>query len=261
MSKDWKTPPGLTQGTWDYVRARQIASGYDQFLKQDRLVEFDTKLLERLFKPVKSGIAKPMVADFGAGIGRCLLPLCQRGYRGLAVDLSENMLRVLHEKIEGSGSLGWRNDGRGVYCLQANLVELDGIASGVADHGICMFSTLGMINGREFREQFLRHARRIIKPGGMFIVHAHNYWFQLRHPGGFRWVVSNIASSIMGPTEIGDRYCEYRGVNQMFIHSFRKREIRNLLEECGFEIREVVSFKDQGRTGWLSDVGWFFVCK
>ena len=64
-----------------------------------------------------------LVADLGCGTGRALVPLVRTGHRGLAVDLSEHMLRVVQEKAD--------DEGLPIDCVRANLVELDAIADGV----------------------------------------------------------------------------------------------------------------------------------
>ena len=151
MAAQWQIPPGLVPGTWDYIRGKQIAEGYDEFLHDDPLSELDSKLLEKYFPPTATASKDTWIADFGAGTGRSIIPLISHGYCGLAVDLSEPMLAKLRDKCQDA------------VCLKANLVELDFLASQSMDHAICLFSTLGMISGRDFRRQFLEHVRRIVK--------------------------------------------------------------------------------------------------
>ena len=76
--------------------------------------------------------------------------------------------------------------------LRANLVELGCIRSGAVDYGICMFSTLGMIRGRQNRRRVLAHARRILKPGGLFVLHVHNLWYNLFDPQGRLWLARHL---------------------------------------------------------------------
>ena len=121
-----------------------------------------------------------------------------------------------------------------------------------------------MTSGRDFRRQFLEHVRRIVKPGGVFIAHVHNYWNQVFQYGGLKWAAQNLVEKLRGQSELGDRLANYRGVQGMFIHSFRKPEACRLLNSAGFEIKEVVSVVASSRH-WLdiakTDVGWIFVCQ
>ena len=195
----WQAPAGVAAGTWDYVNRDHIGDQYDSFLKGEPLSEVDRKIISRYLPALENAGESqasdraqnaPMVIDFGCGTGRTLLPLIRDGYRGLAVDLSESMLANLSKNLSNHG-LGEAR----VSMILANLVELSCLGDRAADHGVCMLSTLGMIKGSKNRAKFLAHARRIIRPDGRFFVHAHNYFYQWRHPGGVRWAATNLVRS------------------------------------------------------------------
>ena len=234
----WQAPAGVAAGTWDYVNRDHIGDQYDAFVKDEPLTAVDRKIISRYlpkvnFLPVPHdfGDARlaPTVIDFGCGTGRTLVPILGDGYRALAVDLSESMLRNLSKNISAHipGNLP-------ATMILANLVDLQCIADQAADHGVCMLSTLGMIKGSANRGKFLSHARRIIRPKGRFFVHAHNYFYQWRHPGGLRWAATNCWQTIRGREQIGDRLATYRQVSGMFIHQFRRAELRRALSDAGF---------------------------
>ena len=153
--------------------------------------------------------------------------------------------------------------------VQANLVELDAVPEDAADYAMCLFSTLGMIQGRENRRRALRHARRILKPGGVFVIHAHNFWFNLFDPGGPWWVLGSLLrSTFRADVERGDKYFAYRGVPNMFLHVFTRRELIGNLKRAGFRVREViplhVSRQKRLPHAWLFGRiranGWIVVC-
>ena len=121
------------------MHSQSVADDYDDYFAFNSLFEFDEQVLAEFLQP------KGLVADLGCGTGRALVPLVRKGHSGLAIDLSENMLRIVQEKAD--------LDGLPIECVQANLVELDAIAEHSVDHAICMFSTLGMIRGRANRGQ------------------------------------------------------------------------------------------------------------
>ena len=131
-----------------------------------------------------------------------------------------------------------------------------------------MFSTLGMITGSSNRASFLKHVRRVLKPGGLFIVHAHNVWFQLRSPGGIKWALGNFWSKLFKGSEFGDRTADYRGLRELFIHSFRKNELRRALVDQefnnltwhGVEPGAVEVTQQTGPGSSLRLVGWIVVC-
>ena len=202
---------------------------------------------------------KPVVVEFGCGTGRTLIPLVGRGYSAVGVDLSVPMLQQMQrnfsEKFEDDAEV---EDGR-LIPIQANLVELDGLAANCCDHGVCLFSTLGMVRGSEYRQRFLDHVRRIIKDDGVFVLHAHNLWQQLRHPGGWRWFVGHAIDVLRGRCELGDRFSTYRNITEMYIHSFRKRELEAVLLSAGFRVEQWHRLKDPQRE--RATVGWVLVCR
>ena len=252
---DWQLPPGVSRGTWDYAQADHIAEQYDDYFALNRLFEFDEEILAQSFK------TPGLVADLGCGTGRALIPLARRGFRGLAVDLSMAMLREVAEKA--------RLDNLPVQCLCANLVELGSLRSKSIDHAMCLFSTLGMIRGRENRRRVLGHVRRILKPGGRFVVHVHNFWFNLYDPAGRRWLLGHLPKVVLNRDELGDKFYPYRGIPQMFLHTFRQEEFASDLRQSGFRIVELIPIdvnrKRRLRCPWflgrLRANGWIAVCE
>jgi len=240
----WLIPPGVSKGNWDYVRAKQIASGYDEFLYSDPLTKVDWQIIDRYLPTVENmePTEAPIVADFGCGTGRILSALLDCGYRGIGIDLSLPMLREFGNKTnenssgkeEGVLRSAQHRSGK-LILVNANLVELDGLKDDSVDHAVCMFSTLGMIKGAKHRAAFLAHVRRILKPGGQLFIHAHNVWYQLRHPGGVAWAFKNGWAHLTRKAEFGDRSANYRGLTNMFIHSFRKSEFKKTLQHNGFK--------------------------
>jgi SAM-dependent methyltransferase len=251
----WQLPPGVSRGLWDYVHTPHIADDYDDYFAFNSLFETDASVLQRHFNP------PGLVADLGCGTGRAIVPLVHSGHRGLAIDLSEHMLRVVQAKAD--------EEGLPIECVRANLVELDAIADRSVDYAMCLFSTLGMIRGRTNRRRVLSHARRILKPGGRFVLHVHNYWFNLRDPDGPWWVLTNLVrAGLRRDVEIGDRWYPYRGLPSMFLHVFRWRELAADLHAVGFHIIEQTALdaprREPLRRPWLLGPlrtnGWIVTC-
>lgn len=262
----WQIPPGLTIGNFDYTKSSSIADNYDQFLAGNELDLIDRQTLRRYLPPLEQGPPQQLVvADFGCGNGRSLMPLLNEGYRGLGIDLSVPMLESFAGKAE-QASLSDR-----VGLVQSNLVELDAFTDDSIDAAICMFSTLGMIHGRQHRNRFLKHVRRMLKPEQPFILHAHSSLFQIRQPGGIRSAASSIWKASRGKQEFGDRTATYRGVKNMFIHSFRRAELKRDLKQAGFTVNKWIGIPPASNQTtdldaplpWLSDfrlAGWIVVC-
>jgi SAM-dependent methyltransferase len=240
---------------WEYAHTDTIADDYDSYFAYTKLFELDEAVIRRHFTP------PGLVADLGCGTARALVPLVRRGFRGLAIDLSEPMLRVVREKAE--------RENLDITCLLANLVELDCVADASVDFCISLFSTLGMIRGRENRQRALVHTRRILKPGGKLVLHVHNFWYNLCDPGGPWWVIKRcLLSAFRRDIEAGDKFFFYRGVNNMFLHVFTYGELSRDLRRAGFRILETVHLDPvrQGKLarpwlfGNLRANGWIVVC-
>jgi len=252
----WQLPTGVTRGVWEYTQSGHIAQEYDEYFALNRLFEFDEQVLARYFH--RPGL----VVDLGCGTGRALIGLARHGFHGVAVDLSMHMLRIVAEKA--------RLENLDIQGIQANLVELDCIADQSADYVICLFSTLGMIRGRAYRQQVLDHARRILKTGGLFVMHVHNFWYNLFDPLGRRWLVQHVLEKIRhGDMEWGDKFFHFHGIAQLFLHTFRQSELRKALKNAGFKIHEWIPLDtDRQRPlgspwcfGRFRANGWIAVCE
>jgi SAM-dependent methyltransferase len=135
---------------------------------------------------------------------------------------------------------------------------------------LCLFSTLGMIRGRKNRRRVLDHVRRIVKPGGLFVIHVHNYWFNLFDPLGRRWLVKHFFERLKNrEIEPGDKFFPFHGITQMFLHTFKQSELRQELRAAGFRFREWIPLcVDRQRPlayphwfGRFRANGWIVVCE
>ena len=253
---EWLLPQGVTRGAWEYAQSPQIAEEYDGYFATSTLFEFDEQLLARHF-------AQPgLVVDLGAGTGRSLVPLARRGFRGLAVDLSPHMLRIVGEKAALENLPIWR--------ICANLAELDCLRDECAQYVICLFSTIGMIRGREHRRRALKHAYRIVQPGGLLVLHVHNFWYELFSWVGRRYLLSHFWQCLTHRGwERGDKFFDYRGIPRMYLHTYGERELLCAVREVGFRVDELVRLDAQRqrglRFGWLFGSlranGWIVVCR
>ena len=157
---------------WDYLHDSTVAHQYDEALAGTPLLALDMQF-------VASRCPRPgRVIDLGCGTGRIAIPLARIGHDVTAVDLSEEMLRVAGEKAANAGVK--------VNRIRANIVDLDGLRDGAFDYAVCMFATLGMIGGTEARRQCINHVSRVLRPGGLLLMHGHNRWHHLRTAAGRR---------------------------------------------------------------------------
>ena len=234
----WRRPEGVAAGTWQYVNQRSIADHYDEFVAETPLCALDDRIIRQsLPGPPKD---PETIFDFGCGTGRTAIPLADRGYDVVGVDLSRPMLQRLIAKSIAKSKAKSGDQSGAVFGVKANLVRLDCFADNVADHAVCMFSTLGMIQGRENRCQFLRHVCRLVRPGGQFILHVHNRWSALREPfGKTRLLKSWVRSVLISDHEFGDSVYAYRGLDKMFMHRYSRRELLSDLQASGWQLEQL----------------------
>lgn len=266
----WRRGHGVSEGVWDYVHRQHIAEAYDDFLRGTPLCELDQRwvlaTLQRTLgrstdariPPSSSDQTNVRVADFGCGNGRLAVPLLRSGYDVLGLDLSRPMLRNCRQKaVRSLRETSHTRPGK-LTLLRCNLVDLRGLGDDVVEAGICMFATLGMIQGRANRRTFLSHARRMIRPGGPLLLHVHHRWSALGRPGGLAELCRSAWSR---DDELGDAVYAYRGIGKMFMHGFGRRELQSDLRATGWSKHRMVRID---RTGtrivhrW-SLAGGFFV--
>lgn len=240
---DWQLPPGVPRGLWDYLHDAETARLYDERLAGTPLLTVDLAFADRHF-------SRPgRLIDLGCGTGRLLIPFAQRGYWVLGVDLSAEMLKVVGEK---AGAIQVQ-----VHRLQANIVQLEGIADQSFDYAACLFSTLGMIAGVDERRRVLGHIHRLLRPGGTFVLHVHNRWFNCWDPNGRAWLLKDCWRSLWGSPNTGDRSMPaHQRLSGFPLHLFTRRECVRLLRGTGFRILDVqpISLRKDGR--WPFP-GWF----
>jgi SAM-dependent methyltransferase len=233
---DWQLPPGVSRGLWDYLHDAGLARNYDAALAGTPLLSIDAHFAAEYFpRPGR-------LIDLGCGTGRLLLDLARRGYWVVGVDLSEEMLRVAGEKATAAGVT--------IHRLQANIVDLSSLAAASFDYAACLFSTLGMVMGAAERGRVINHVFRLLRPGGRFVLHVHNRWFNLWDREGRRWLVWDCLRSLLGREGPGDRAMPvHQGIAGLSLHLFTRGEVVRLLRCAGFRILEArpVSLHADGR--------------
>jgi SAM-dependent methyltransferase len=224
---DWRLPPGVNRGLWDYLHNAELARDYDAGLAGSSLFVGDLAFVER-------HCPRPgRLLDLGCGTGRLLVPFAQRGYQVVGLDLSAPMLAEAAAKA--------RRAGVAIDLVRANLVEPGCLADASFDHAACLFSTLGMVAGADNRQRALAHVFRLLRPGGRFVLHVHNRWFDLWDPQGRRWLLGNLPASLLGLAPAGDRVMPtHQGIAGLTLHLYTRGEAVRCLRRAGFRVVEVL---------------------
>lgn len=241
---DWQLPVGVNRGLWDYLHDPALARSYDAGLAGTPLFDIDREFVERHCP--QSG----RLLDLGCGTGRLLLSMAQRGWWTLGVDLSAEMLHVAADKAKAANAA--------IHLVRANIAELDCLRDESFDAVACLFSTLGMVMGKQPRRRVVDHAYRLLRPGGRFLLHVHNRWFNAWDRTGRTWLLRDILRSCLGG-ESGDRVMPvHQGIAGLTLHLFARREIVRLLTDAGFRLVEVrpISLRADGRLPYPAWFGW-----
>jgi hypothetical protein len=114
-----------------------------------------------------------------------------------------------------------------------------------------------MVAGAANRRRVVGHAFRVLRPGGRFVLHVHNRWFNVWNAPGRAWLARNALDARLGRAEAGDRVMPpHQGVAGLALHLFTRGEAVRLLREVGFRILETtpISLRVDGRL----PMAWWF---
>lgn len=222
----WRLPEGVDAPLWQYTHTPRLAAEEDAYFSDHPLFRVDARLLdERFTEPGR-------LVDLGCGAGRHAIRFASRGFAVAAVDLSRSMLEIVGQKAETAGVRLLR--------VEANLCRLGAFPDATFDYALSMFSTLGMIRGREARRRALAEWCRILRPGGRLALHAHNIFLNLRDRQGRAWLLKHAVGTMLRRDELGERRMTYRGIPGMRVHLYRWGELKRGLHAAGFRIDEVI---------------------
>jgi len=172
------------------------------------------------------------VLDVGCGTGRHCIELARRGYRVVGTDPSETMLAAARARASAAGvEVDFRQVRGEDYTSQEAL-----------DAAVCLFTTLGQVDGDSGNSALVRKTAEALRPGGLVPQR--------------RWVTQNL--KIDERLGEGQSYTQvtrhYNPANKRVTERFERTspqgkqayllryrlysalELRNLLEAVGFEV-------------------------
>lgn len=248
MIPDWQLPQGVDRGLWDYLHASDMVAGYDEAMWAAPLAAADVAFCERHFP------APGKLLDLGCGTGRLCQHFAEKGFDCVGVDLSEDMLSRAKDNLQSI-----EQDARyRIRLVTANITDPSLLDGETFDYAACLFSTLGMVRGATHRARVIANAFRLLKPGGRFVLHAHNRYFR-----GLGWkrVLGQRLKTLLIRTNAGDLTMpQAYGGAPLTLHHFTRRELVGMLEKAGFAVREVLAVGEDGKPARGSRVyGWMIL--
>ncbi|MBI4709280.1 MAG: methyltransferase domain-containing protein [Candidatus Portnoybacteria bacterium] len=182
------------------------------------------KLMWEEFRPLANYIGTgDKVLDLGCGNGRLLELFKGKAIEYTGLDNSEKLTEIARAK----------------YPVQEFLV-FDGLEIPFPDNHfdkIFCIAVLHHIPSRHLRQEFLKEAKRVLKPGGKLILST---WYLWQKDTYWRLLFKYTLKKIFGKSDLDflDTLEPWGNISQRYYHNFRKGELKRLIKRTGFAIEE-----------------------
>lgn len=170
------------------------------------------------------------VLDLGCGNGRMWEVLKEKNVDYIGIDSSERLIEIAKKRYPKN------------RFQKANALNLP-FPPNYFDK-IYSIAVFHHIPSKEFRLQFLREAKRVLKPEGLLILTVWNLW------QWYNWklLLKFTLLKIFGKSRLDfkDVFVPWGKTCQRYVHNFSQRELRKLVKETEFKIKEI-GFLSRGR--------------
>jgi ubiquinone/menaquinone biosynthesis C-methylase UbiE len=211
--------------------ASDITQKQYQQIAQKGLWQSEEILIDKYFTKNSS------VLDIGCGSGRTTMPLCQKGYKIIGIDLTPEMIASA-KQIAGQNNLNIDYRVRDATDLKFEDNFFDNAI--FANNGWCQIPVW------QKRQMALNEIYRVLKPGGIFIFTAHKRYYSLGYLPFWakQWFKIYILKPLgfkVKEIEFGDRFFQRiindKKINQwQYIHIPNVNEIKKQIQEAGFKL-------------------------
>lgn len=164
------------------------------------------------------------VLDLGCGNGRMLELFINKKIDYYGLDVSEKLIAIAKQKYPDK-----------------NFQVFDGLKIPFADNyfdKIYCVAVLHHIPSVELREEFLKEARRVLKPGGKLIL---TVWYLWQKDTYWRLLLRFSLQKLLGQSELDwlDIMEPWGKISERYFHNFRKSELAVLVKGAGFKIEKL----------------------
>lgn len=162
------------------------------------------------------------VLDLGCGNGRLYPIMKDKGAQYIGVDNSEGLISIAKRKHP-----------------EASFQVADALKLPFKDNSfdkIYAIAVLHHIPSKELREQFLKQARRVLKPNGLLII---TVW-KLARMKRVKLLFKFSVLKIIGRTKLdfGDILVPWASAIQRYVHQYTKQGLKKDLKIAGFNIQK-----------------------
>lgn len=163
------------------------------------------------------------ILDIGCGNGR-FSELCKEKAFYFGIDNSEELIKIAKNRYP-----------------EANFQKADALRLPFFDNSFNKVYSIAVfqhIPSKEFRQQFLNEAKRVLKPGGFLFLTAWNLW---------RWnnikiLIKNSILKVFGLSKLDfkDFFLSSQGslFKDFYYHAFTKKELEGLIRRSGFKVEK-----------------------
>ncbi|MEF8847396.1 MAG: methyltransferase domain-containing protein [Candidatus Paceibacterota bacterium] len=164
------------------------------------------------------------VLDLGCGNGRYFESIQDKDVDYLGIDFSEELIQIARKKYSEQDNAEFRTGDVLDLDLSKNQFDL-----------VYAFALLHHIPSNELRARFLKQAKEILKPNGKIILTVWNVWnFKKK-----RIIKSNLLKIIgLSDLDFNDITTSFGGLDEVYVHCFREKELVNLLENMDFKVKK-----------------------
>ncbi len=163
------------------------------------------------------------VLDLGCGNGRLFEALKDRGVEYLGADDSEELIKIARQKYP-----------------EANFQIADGLNLPFEENSLDKIYCIAVfhhIPSKGLRQQFLKEAKRVLKPEGLLIL---TVW-KLGQWKSLKLVLKYSFLKIIGKNKMdfGDMLVPWGKAHERYVHNFSEKGLKKLLQQAGFQIEKI----------------------
>ncbi len=174
------------------------------------------------------------ILDLGCGNGRLLDLFRDKNVEYTGIDNSEELIQIAKERSK------IQNPKSKIQFLVADALNLP-FEDNYFDK-VFSVAVLHHIPSKEYRLQFLKEARRVLRPGGFLILSVWNLW---RRPKTLKLLIKYGLLKITGLSKFDfkDIFVPWQNKILRYVHCFTKKELKNLAKEAGFKTEKIGIFR------------------
>jgi len=177
-----------------------------------------------------------LLADIGCGNGRHLIPGAYIYKKVIGLDLSNNLLEIVKEKIN-------KEKLTNTMLIHSNVLNIP-IKNNKID-SVLYIATLHNIKGRVNRIQSLMEIKRILKKNGKALISVWSRWQDKYRREFFKKWFTKFRENEFGDINI---YWRQHGLNiPRFYHLYSKREFIKDINQVNFDIFDIKEVKLHSR--------------